>query len=377
MSLLLAKMQVDTDGNYLGVNAKVFPILVIEEPEAHLHPAMQYKFLKFLRQNIKNKARQIFITSHSTHITSAVALDEIICLNQSDEKLTVGYPARTFPATDEGKSAKAFVQRFLDATRSDVLFAKNIILVEGLAEQLLMATFAKYISRSIEDSHVAVINIGGRYFEHFLHMFNTMVPHALNKKVACVTDRDPSRKNKTKDKEKFKACYPYEHGHDSTTYDYKNHAGDLLTKYGAHPNIRFFSQDSVKGKTLEYELFVANPTGRVLLTGSVANKDELEKIIVAIEAGHDLAAVEAAKFLRTSEENKRIIGGLKVVNPATWQSSDVMVALLASRYLNSVGKGENALELADALEQNLLITPPLPFHIPDYIKQAIEFVCPK
>ena len=54
MSLLLAKMQVNSDGKYLDSNAKVFPILAIEEPEAHLHPAMQYKFLKFLRE-IKKK----------------------------------------------------------------------------------------------------------------------------------------------------------------------------------------------------------------------------------------------------------------------------------------------------------------------------------
>src|SRR5699024_6972871 len=48
MSLLLAKMQVDSDGKYLGNNAKVFPILAIEEPEAHLHPTMQSEFIKFL-----------------------------------------------------------------------------------------------------------------------------------------------------------------------------------------------------------------------------------------------------------------------------------------------------------------------------------------
>ena len=48
MSLLLAKMQIDADGTYLGSNAKVFPILAIEEPEAHLHPTMQFQFVKFL-----------------------------------------------------------------------------------------------------------------------------------------------------------------------------------------------------------------------------------------------------------------------------------------------------------------------------------------
>ena len=98
MSLLLAKMQVNSDGNYLGSNAKVFPILAIEEPEAHLHPAMQYKFLKFLKENkdINKKVKQVFVTTHSTQITSAVLLDEIICLHNEVDILTVGYPGKVF-----------------------------------------------------------------------------------------------------------------------------------------------------------------------------------------------------------------------------------------------------------------------------------------
>lgn len=69
ISLLLAKMQKDASGEYLGSNAKTFSILAIEEPEAHLHPNMQYKFLKFLKQNQEEQVRQIFITSHSPNIT--------------------------------------------------------------------------------------------------------------------------------------------------------------------------------------------------------------------------------------------------------------------------------------------------------------------
>ena len=54
MSLLLAKMQKNSSVEYLGANSKIYSILAIEEPEAHLHPNMQYKFLKFLNEHKNN-----------------------------------------------------------------------------------------------------------------------------------------------------------------------------------------------------------------------------------------------------------------------------------------------------------------------------------
>uniref|UniRef100_UPI0015D3884F ATP-dependent nuclease n=1 Tax=Acinetobacter sp. YH1901134 TaxID=2601199 RepID=UPI0015D3884F len=195
MSLLLAKMQVNADGKYMGDNAKVFSTLVIEEPEAHLHLAMQYKFLQFLKKNKKEgKVRQIFVTSHSTHITSAVSLSEIICLYKDADETKVSYPDKIFPI--DGKS-KRYVQRFLDATKSDILFAQKILFVEGIAEQLLMSIFAKYLDKSLEDHHVAVVNVGGRYFTHFLHLFDSNEPNTIFKKIACITDIDPERKIKS------------------------------------------------------------------------------------------------------------------------------------------------------------------------------------
>ena len=180
MSLLLAKMQVNSDGNYLGSNAKVFPILAIEEPEAHLHPAMQYQFLTFLIKNIsEKKVRQIFVTTHSTHITSSVSLDEMICLHNEEGETTVGYPGKVFPS--DGKSKK-YVQRFLDATKSDMLFAQKVILVEGLAEQLLISILARYEGISLDENHIAVINVGGRFFDHFLYLFDSEKPNTLTRK---------------------------------------------------------------------------------------------------------------------------------------------------------------------------------------------------
>ena len=102
-------------------------------------------------------------------------LEEIICLNVSeDNKFQVAYPGRVFGTSDDDKRSKAYVKRFLDSTKSDMLFAKRIIFVEGLAEQLLMEVFVKYVKgkdASLADYHVAVIGVGGRYFDHFLKLF--------------------------------------------------------------------------------------------------------------------------------------------------------------------------------------------------------------
>lgn len=54
ISLLLSKFKMITSDEY-GENAKVFPILLVEEPEAHLHPALQYNFLKFLKDEVSNQ----------------------------------------------------------------------------------------------------------------------------------------------------------------------------------------------------------------------------------------------------------------------------------------------------------------------------------
>lgn len=99
MSLLLAKMQANADEGYYRQNAKVFSVLAIEEPEAHLHLSLQYKFLKFLINEQVNKkmVRQLFVTTHSTEITSAVSLDELICLyNDMNGEVSVAYPGKLF-----------------------------------------------------------------------------------------------------------------------------------------------------------------------------------------------------------------------------------------------------------------------------------------
>lgn len=368
ISLLLAKMQADTDGNYLGSSAKQFPILLIEEPEAHLHPSMQYKFLKFLKDNYKkyHRARQIFVTTHSTQITSAILLEEMICLHSDTPGTTsVCYPGRVFTDDDEGIKSKKFVQRFLDATKSDMLFANKVIMVEGLAEELLLPVMANYMGFSLEDEHVAIVSVGNRYFKHFLKLFDIQESHfAIPTKVVCITDRDPVRKKKIGGK--FKQCYPYEIGINPENYEYSINAKEEIRKYSTHKSIRVFSQDKDKGKTFEYDLVLYNPKLELLLTESMSNKRELKKLM----SKESLA--DMIDEMRSSEENNRIVAS---VNLSSWSDEEKMKAIVASRYLNSVGKGENALELSVALKDNFELADDDPekkvFNVPKYIQDAL------
>ena len=369
MSLLLAKMQADGNIAYMKRNAKVLSFLAVEECEVHLHPAMQYKFLKFLQDNnLNGHVRQIFMTSHSTQIASAVKLDDLICLTSPAlGQINVGYPRAIYKEESSNDMvSKQYVQRFLDATKADMFFANRLIFVEGIAEELLLPVFARYLNKNLTDEHVLVVNMGGRYFNHFLKLFDTKNPYTINKKIVCLTDIDPCRRKK-EDNGNYEVCYPYEYNIDTDNYDYKHHADTEVDQYVVHPNIRFYRQDVTYGKTLEYDLMRENPNCELLLTESVSNSSEIKAMMKEQDVN------EMMTKMRNSEANTRIKSSIEA---SEWTDEEKRKALLASRYLNSVSKGNNALELNVALMNNL--DKPEEdrdeFHVPRYIVEALTWL---
>lgn len=358
MSLLLAKMQVSADGDYMKRQAKLYSLLAIEEPEAHLHPAMQYQFLNFLSVNrSKHNVNQILVTTHSTQIVSAVDIDNLICLSsESYGNVSTAYPRLVY---EKEKKSKAYVQRYLDATRSDLFFANKLIFVEGIAEELLIPTFAKYLGYDLAKQHVLIVNMGGRYYNHFLKMFEDD-SYGIKKKVACITDIDPCCDDN--------ACYPYEYGKDKKK-KYTHHADEEIRKYSSHPYIRYFRQNETYGKTLEYDIVLSNYQEPLIVVDGMKNIKELKNLMKST------SLEEMKELLRDSEANDIII---KALDECGWNEEEKKKALIASRYLNSVSKGGDALALSTVLEANRIKNDSDPtkvnFIVPQYIKDALTWL---
>lgn len=366
IALLLARMQKDAMGEYYGSNAKLYSILAIEEPEAHLHPTMQYRFLKFLNENMKSNVRQIFISTHSPNITAASQLDNLIVLSKKNGNIEIAYPGRVFDmSNDEDKISKAYIERYLDVTKSDMLFANKVVLVEGISEQLLVPIFSKYLESDFIDNHVVVINIGGRYFTHFVKLFDVdKSKYAINKRVAIITDIDPVRKQIGIKGARFKSCYPFELNKDSN-FEYEVSSNSITDLYSDRDkNICVFTQPKNTGCTFEYEMLLYNPTCKELIVPSVVNADMLEMMMTNYSKDFD----ELITYAGNTIECKRVINGLK--------ESKNKSQLIAALYLNFVKKAESAQEIADRLYEKISDYKKgiFEYNIPPYIKEAIEWI---
>ncbi len=138
-----------------------------------------------------------------------------------------------------------------------------------------------------------------------------------------------------------------------------------------HPNIRSFSQQKGIGKTFEYAIAFENLQTEIYIGETIANKEELKNLITAYNDGKTLDELLEI-FSSRGAENNRI---KKAIRESGLNAEERKKHLIASRYLNSLSKGENAYELAQILQYNLEKDNPVNFKTPVYIKQAIDWIC--
>ena len=156
-------------------------LISIEEPEAHLHPHLQRRAFRKLQESDGPK-RSTLVTTHSTHIVSVTDPRRLVVLRGGD------HASSAFAAlqADLGERAWQDIGRYLDVTRSELVFARKVLLVEGLSEQLLMGAMATHEGIDLDGEGITVCAIAGVHFEPYVRFLRALgTPHAV------VTDGDP------------------------------------------------------------------------------------------------------------------------------------------------------------------------------------------
>jgi len=176
----------------LGSESEGFPLLLVEEPEAHLHPQRQLRLMQFLQQKAMEARAdgqriQIIVTTHSPNLASAIRLDNLVLLSG----------AKAFPLcagrTELDPSDYGFLSRFLDVTKANLFFARGLMIVEGDAENILLPALARILQRDFTENGVSIVNVGGIGLRRFARIYQRKNPATdglIPVSVACVTDLD-------------------------------------------------------------------------------------------------------------------------------------------------------------------------------------------
>lgn len=169
-------------------------LAMIEELEAHLHPQAQLRLISYLQNEYSENDVQIIISTHSPILASKINLKNLILIKNgcsydlSEDKTALN------------KGDYLFLQRFLDATKSNLFFAKGIIMVEGDAENILIPVIADIIGYPLEKNGISIVNVGSTAFLRYSRIMVRSDESTIGIPVSIVTDCDVKPFNIDKEK---------------------------------------------------------------------------------------------------------------------------------------------------------------------------------
>ena len=206
-------------------------LVLIEEPEAHLHAQVQQVFIKkaysVLRKHSdlgenKDFTTQLVISTHSSYI----AHQKFESLRYFKRNNTLSIPTSEVlslksvfdSSKPEGKETEKFVIRYLNTTHNDLFFADATILVEGPAERMLMPHFIKNKHEVLDSCYITILEIGGSH----AHRLKPLI-EKLGIITLIITDIDSQEKyvdnSQNPPIEKFKKCQPQKKSNQETNND--------------------------------------------------------------------------------------------------------------------------------------------------------------
>ena len=185
---------------------KIEPIhlVLIEEPEAHLHMQVQQVFIKeaykvlteskFFKDNT-NFTTQLVITTHSSHIVKEIDFCDLRYFKRLPADKEHQIPttividlSKVFSTNNEEdpeNQTRRFASRYLKTTHCDIFFADAIILVEGVAENMLLPHFIHSKYPKLNQMYISILEINGRHSHRLKKLIETIGIDTL-----IVTDLD-------------------------------------------------------------------------------------------------------------------------------------------------------------------------------------------
>lgn len=360
------------------------PLLLVEEPEAHLHPQRQLQLMSFLAGKATPKDGQppiqVIISTHSPVLASKVKVENIILINGNQAF------SLSMERTMLSKSDYRFLGRFLDATKSNLFFAQGVIIVEGDAEELLLPTISRLIERDLTKFGVSIVNVGSTGLRRYSRIFQRQHPETTTGSneeqqvkipIASISDRDimpneapeilgyvkdeddekwsnKKRKWRIEDDPKFLS--------DPDTPDdgeYEKGRAAIVKRLTADDGqyVKTFHADYW---TFEYDLALAGLAKQVFVAAKLAQADDrihkADQVTAVFEEVVDDATTEFEKL------------------EAAYSNEMLAVHVYKEYVIEKASKAVSAQYLAQILEEEFVGRPgDLAAVLPNYLKDAIKY----